>query len=93
MPNGKSWAVNFQSRQVQGEETPCELYAGGGFAVIPYPARCGLSGGMSFLVKQDGAVFERNLGKNTTLITSKMTTFNPDASLRQLPLLANARSR
>jgi hypothetical protein len=61
--------------------------------VIAYPARYGLSIGMSFLVNQDEAVYEQNLGKNTTLIASKMTTFNPDASWRRVPLLANARSR
>jgi hypothetical protein len=64
----------------------------GGFAVIAYPARYGVSGIMSFLVNQDGVVYEQNLGKNTTAIASKMTTFNPDASWRQLassPTLAN----
>lgn len=48
---------------------------------------------MSFLVNQDGAVDEQNLGKITLLIASKMTTFNPDASWRQVPLLANAPSQ
>jgi len=61
--------------------------------VIVYPARYDLSGGMSFLVNQDGAVDEQNLGKNTALIASKMTTFNRAASCRQVPLLANARSQ
>lgn len=60
--------------------------------MIVYPAHYGLSGGMSFLVNQDGAVCEQILGKNATLIASKMTTFNRDASWRQVPLLANARS-
>jgi len=85
--------VNFQSRQVQGEETPCDPYVGCGFAVIAYPVRYGLSGGLSFLVNQGGAVYEQSLANNTTLIASKMTTFNPDASLRQVPLLAKARLR
>jgi hypothetical protein len=93
MPNGKSWPVNFQSRQVQGEETPCDPDVGCGFEVIAYPARYGLSGGMSFLVNQDGAVYAQSLGNNTTLLASKMNTFNPDASWRRVPLLAKARSR
>lgn len=63
----------------------------GGFAVIAYPARYGVSGIMSFLVNQDGVVYERNLGKNTMAIASKTTTFNPDANWRQVPLLADAR--
>ena len=65
----------------------------GGFALIAYPARHGVSGVMSFLVNQEGAVYEQNLGEHTTAIASKMTTFNPDASWRQVPLLAKARSR
>ena len=64
----------------------------GGFAVIAYPARYGVSGIMSFMVNQDGLVYEHNLGKNTTTIASKMTTFNPDARWRQVtssPILVN----
>ena len=64
----------------------------GGFAVIAYPARYGVSGIMSFMVNQDEVVYEQNLGKNTTAIASKMTTFNPDASWRQVassPTLVN----
>ena len=55
----------------------------GGFAVIAYPARYGASGIMSFLVNQDGVVYEKNLGKNTATIASKMTTFNPNASWKR----------
>ena len=33
--------------------------------VVAYPARYGVSGGMSFLVNQDGVVYEQNLGKKT----------------------------
>lgn len=65
----------------------------GGFAVVAYPARHGASGVMSFLVNQDGTVYEQNLGEHTTAIASKMTTFNPDASWIQVPRLANARSQ
>jgi Protein of unknown function (DUF2950) len=42
--------------------------------VITYPVRYGVSGGMSFLVNQNGVVYERNLGKKTTVIAFKMTT-------------------
>ena len=56
----------------------------GGFAVIAYPARYGLSGIMSFMVNQDEVVYEQNLGQNTAAIVSKITTFNPDASWKQV---------
>lgn len=55
----------------------------GGYAVIAYPARYGVSGIMSFMVNQDGLVYEKNLGKRTAVIASKMTTFNPDASWKR----------
>jgi hypothetical protein len=85
--------VNFQTRPVQGEEIPCDLYIGGGFVVVAYPARYGVSGGMSFLVNQDGVVYEQNLCKKMMVIASKMTTFNSDDSWIQAPLLTNARSQ
>jgi hypothetical protein len=55
----------------------------GGFAVIAYPARYGASGIVSFIVNHDGAVYEKDLGKDTVAIASKMTTFNPDASWKR----------
>src|ERR1700694_2974771 len=55
----------------------------GGFALIAYPARYGASGIMSFMVNHDGIVYQKNLGKNTVAIASRMTTFNPDASWKR----------
>ena len=52
----------------------------GGFAVLAYPARYGASGIMSFLVNQDGAVYEKNLGRKTKELAGKMTAFDPDSS-------------
>jgi hypothetical protein len=65
----------------------------GGFAVIAYPARYGMSGIMSFMVNQDGLVYEQNLGKDTAAITAKINAFNPDPSWKQSapsPILVNA---
>jgi hypothetical protein len=64
----------------------------GGFAVIAYPARYGVSGVMSFVVNQDGMIYEQNLGKNTAAIAAKINMFNPDASWIQTassPTLVN----
>lgn len=68
-------------------------YMIGGFAVLAYPARYGVSGIMSFLVNQDGVIYEQNLDQNTAAIASKMAAFNPDASWRQVPLPANVRTQ
>ncbi|MEO5955096.1 MAG: DUF2950 domain-containing protein [Nitrospiraceae bacterium] len=67
----------------------------GGLAVIAYPARYGVSGIMSFLINHDGVVYEHNLGKNTSVIASKMTTFNPDAWWKPVassPMIVNIHS-
>ena len=52
----------------------------GGFAVLAYPARYGYSGIKTFLVSQDGEVFEKDLGANTRSIAQKIQSFDPDAS-------------
>lgn len=50
----------------------------GGFAILAYPAEYGNSGVMSFLINQDGVVFEKNLGEHTTDVAKAITAFNPD---------------
>ncbi len=50
----------------------------GGFALIAYPARYGSSGVMTFMVNQDGVVFEKDLGKNSRTIVQTITVFDPD---------------
>jgi hypothetical protein len=50
----------------------------GGFAILAYPAEYGNSGVMSFLISQDGVVFEKNLGANTMDEAKGITAFNPD---------------
>lgn len=79
----------------QGEAAPGGAYSYvikgimiGGFALIAYPTEYGVSGNMSFLVNQDGAVYEQDLGKNTFAIASKTTTFNPDSHWRSVRVLA-----
>jgi hypothetical protein len=55
----------------------------GGFAVIAYPARYGVSGVMTFMVNHDGAVYQKDLGKNTAVLAAAMTSFNPDPSWKR----------
>ena len=52
----------------------------GGFALVAYPARWGASGVMTFIVNHDGVVYQRNLGKATAAIASKMARFDPGAN-------------
>ena len=55
----------------------------GGFAVVAYPARYGASGITTFIVNHDGVVYEKDLGKSTTVLAAKMTAFDPDASWKR----------
>ena len=48
-----------------------------GAAMVAYPAEHGGTGVMTFIVNGAGKIFEKNLGKNTAAIASKMTTFDP----------------
>ena len=54
----------------------------GGFAVIAYPARYGASGIQAFIVNQDGAVLEKDLGDDTPTVAPRITAYNPDATWR-----------
>jgi len=49
----------------------------GGFAIVAYPAKYGSSGIMSFIVNQDGKVFQSDLGPGTTAKASAMQRFDP----------------
>lgn len=50
----------------------------GGFALVAYPAQYGNSGIMTFIVNEDGVVYQKNLGKNTAKIAQTMDKFDPD---------------
>jgi len=52
----------------------------GGFALIAYPASYGVSGIMTFLVNQDGIIYQKDLGDDTSTEAQKITAYNPDAS-------------
>jgi hypothetical protein len=52
----------------------------GGFALVAYPSNWGKSGVMTFVVNQQGKVFEKNLGPDTAKIAERMKRYNPDAT-------------
>jgi len=49
----------------------------GGFGVVAWPADYGNSGVMTFIVNQDGVIYQRNFGDNTSSIVRAMSTFDP----------------
>jgi len=49
-----------------------------GFAFVAWPAGYGSSGIVTFLVDQDGTVFQKDLGSDTAKTAGAMTRFDPD---------------
>ncbi len=49
-----------------------------GFAFVAYPAEYRNSGVMTFIVNQDGVVYQRDLGADTASVASAMSAYNPD---------------
>jgi surface antigen len=50
----------------------------GGFALAAAPAEYGVTGVKTFIVSQDGVVYEKDLGPKTLEAFSKIERFNPD---------------
>jgi hypothetical protein len=67
--NGPGGAKNYL---VDGKMT-------GGFAFVAYPAEYRTSGVMTFLVGEDGVVYERDLGKKTETVAASLKEYNPDS--------------
>ncbi|MBN3762757.1 DUF2950 domain-containing protein [Burkholderia sp. Ac-20365] len=51
-----------------------------GFGLVAWPAEYGKTGVMSFIVNQNGQVYEKNLGPQTARVAGTITSFNPDSS-------------
>jgi hypothetical protein len=51
-----------------------------GFALVAWPAEWGNTGVMTFIVNQQGKVYQKNLGPKTSKIAGAMTTYDPDDS-------------
>ncbi|HWX29616.1 MAG TPA: DUF2950 domain-containing protein [Steroidobacteraceae bacterium] len=67
-----------------------------GFAFVAYPAEYRSSGVMTFVVNQDGVVYQKELGKKTGTLGKSMQEYDPDSSwskaedeAAQLPVSGN----
>jgi len=52
----------------------------GGFAFVAYPAVYHSTGIMTFIVNQDGIVYQKDLGPDTEKIANAMTQYDPDST-------------
>lgn len=55
----------------------------GGFAFVAFPAQYKSSGVKTFMVGQDGVVYEKDLGPETTSLARSIHEYNPDSSWRK----------
>jgi hypothetical protein len=76
----------------QGEAAPggkMNYMSGGnlaaGFALVAYPEHWDQSGIMTFIVNQDGKVYQRNFGEKTSRIAVAMKEYNPDSKWTLVP--------
>jgi hypothetical protein len=57
----------------------------GGFALVAYPEHWDQSGVMTFIVNQNGKVYQSNLGEDTARIAGTMKEYNPDSDWTLVP--------
>ncbi len=62
-----------------------------GFGLIAYPARYGASGIMTFIVNQEGVVYQKDLGKDTVRTAAAIAKYDPDKTWTEVE--QNGRSR
>jgi len=79
----------FRILEAQGPAAPggaTEYVVGGrmigGFGVVAWPARYGVSGIQTFQVSHQGVVYEQDLGPNTARKARAITAFNPEPGWR-----------
>ena len=73
---GKSSPGGAKSYLVNGKMTE-------GFAFAAYPAEYRSSGVMTFIVSEDGVVYQKDLGKKTDILAKAMKQYNPDSTWKK----------
>jgi hypothetical protein len=69
---GKRWPGGAKSYIASGK-------VAGGFAFVAYPAEYSPSV-MTFIVNEDGVVYQKDLGRKTDMIAKTIKEYNPDSS-------------
>ena len=85
------WGYYYRVLTAQGKDAPGGAYSYlakgqmmGGFALVAYPAQYGVSGVMTFIVNQDGVVYQKDLGPNSAAIARAIKEFNPDSTWKKV---------
>jgi hypothetical protein len=82
----------FKILTCQGKHAPGGAYSYlingrmlAGFALVAWPAEWANTGVMTFMVNQQGKLYQCNLGKKTARIAAAMTCFDPDSKWMAVP--------
>jgi hypothetical protein len=77
----------FKILTSQGEHAPAGAYNYiingymiGGFGFIAWPAQYGESGIMTFIVNQQGHIYQKDLGPKTAALAEKIKAYDPDST-------------
>jgi len=73
---GKNATGGVKSYLVNGKMTE-------GFAFLAYPAEYMSSGVMTFIVNQDGVVYQKDLGTKTDVVAKTISRYNPDSGWKK----------
>jgi hypothetical protein len=85
LPRTPYYGYFFKILTAQGPHAPggkysyiinCNMIAG--YALVAYPAKWSVTGVMTFIINQQGRVYEKNLGPDTDKLAAAMTVYNPD---------------
>lgn len=57
----------------------------GGFALVAWPAQYDVTGVTTFIVNQDGIVYEKDLGPETAALARTMNVYSPDGTWKAAP--------
>ena len=84
----------FRILKRQGDDAPggakdyvVDGHMTGGFALVAWPARYRSSGVMTFIVNQDGVVFQKDLGRDTAEHAAAMGSFDPDVTWARVEIV------
>jgi hypothetical protein len=86
-PSQPLWGYHFRILTAQGPAAKggarsyiVDGEMSAGFALVAYPAAYGQGGIMTFLVNQDGVVYQKDLGEDTLKVAAALTVYDPDGA-------------
>ncbi len=82
----------FKVLRAQGPHAPggtrdyvAKGYMIGGFGLVAFPVTYGVTGITTFIVNHDGVDYEKDLGRNTVALATRMKAYDPDKSWHRAP--------